>query len=99
MASSEDVRDIMGLPAQDTTITKDFILGQGQKKYTKLFCLMFVWVQFTLIVSCLRAIKKTGTFARPEGMHRELYNLLYSENKELPCPIIPTGITCFMSVL
>ena len=33
MASSEDVRDIMGLPAQDTTITKDFILGQGQKKY------------------------------------------------------------------
>ena len=39
-----------------------------------------------------RAIKKpTGTFTRPEGMHRELYNLLYSENKELPCPIIPTG--------
>jgi len=68
MASSEDVRDIMGLPAMDNTITKDFILGQGQKK----------------------AIKKTGTFARPEGMHRELYNLLYSENKELPCPIIPT---------
>jgi DNA methyltransferase 1-associated protein 1 len=27
---------------------------------------------------------------RPEGMHRELYNLLYSENKELPCPLIPT---------
>ena len=25
-----------------------------------------------------------------KGMHRELYNLLYSENKELPCPIIPT---------
>jgi hypothetical protein len=23
-------------------------------------------------------------------MHRELYNLLYSENKELPCPLIPT---------
>jgi len=38
-----------------------------------------------------KAIKKpTGTFTRPEGMHRELYNLLYSENKELPCPIIPT---------
>ena len=32
MASSEDVRDIMGLPAQDTTITKDFMLGQRQKK-------------------------------------------------------------------
>ncbi|XP_023330940.1 DNA methyltransferase 1-associated protein 1 [Eurytemora carolleeae] len=29
-------------------------------------------------------------FQRPEGMHRELYNLLYSENKELPCPLIPT---------
>ena len=23
-------------------------------------------------------------------MHRELYNLLYSENKELPCPLMPT---------
>ena len=47
-----------------------------------------------------RAIKKpAGTFTRPEGMHRELYNLLYSENKELPCPIIPTGINCSMSVL
>ena len=60
---------------------------------------MFVWVKFTHIVSCLRAIKKTGTFARPEGMHRELYNLLYSENKELPCPIIPTGINCSMNIL
>jgi len=30
---------------------------------------------------------------RPEGMHRELYNLLYSENKELPCPLIPTDTT------
>eukprot|EP00088_Acartia_fossae_P039544 TRINITY_DN4116_c0_g1_i5.p1 TRINITY_DN4116_c0_g1~~TRINITY_DN4116_c0_g1_i5.p1 ORF type:complete len:504 (-),score=121.45 TRINITY_DN4116_c0_g1_i5:512-2023(-) len=29
-------------------------------------------------------------FHKPEGMHRELYNLLYSENKELPCPLIPT---------
>merc|ERR1719411_917545 len=36
--------------------------------------------------------KKSGqpTFTRPEGMHRELYNLLYSENKELPCPLMPT---------
>lgn len=36
--------------------------------------------------------KKTGqgVMQRPEGMHRELYNLLYSENKELPCPLIPT---------
>jgi len=32
----------------------------------------------------------TQIFQKPEGMHRELYNLLYSENKELPCPLIPT---------
>ena len=39
----------------------------------------------------MRKSAGTGaTFTRPEGMHRELFNLLYSENKELPCPIIPT---------
>ena len=32
MASSEDVRDIMGLPAIDTAITKDLILGTDKKK-------------------------------------------------------------------
>jgi len=39
-----------------------------------------------------KRMKKTTSQAlpRPEGMHRELYNLLYSENKELPCPLIPT---------
>jgi DNA methyltransferase 1-associated protein 1 len=31
-----------------------------------------------------------NVFQRPEGMHRELYNLLYSENKDLPCPLIQT---------
>jgi len=71
MASSEDVRDIMGLPLQDNTLTKDHILGTDKKKAA--------------------ARKSAGlTFTRPEGMHRELFNLLYSENKELPCPIIPT---------
>jgi len=69
MASSADVRDIMGMAPQDTTITKDSILGTDKKK-----------------------VKKSvgNTFQRPEGMHRELYNLLYSENKELPCPLIQT---------
>ena len=28
-------------------------------------------------------------------MHRELYNLLYSENKELPCPLIQTDTRYF----
>jgi len=39
-----------------------------------------------------KKLKKVATqvFQRPEGMHRELFNLLYSENKELPCPLIPT---------
>jgi len=32
----------------------------------------------------------SNVFQRPEGMHRELYNLLYSENKDLPCPLIQT---------
>lgn len=32
MASSEDVRDIMGLPLQDNTLTKDLILGTDKKK-------------------------------------------------------------------
>lgn len=69
MASSADVRDIMGMAPQDTAITKDLILGTDKKKSKK---------------------SVGNTFQRPEGMHRELYNLLYSENKELPCPLIQT---------
>ena len=38
--------------------------------------------------------KESGQFQRPEGMHRELYNLLYSENKELPCPLIQVSCSC-----
>ena len=34
MASSADVRDIMGMAPQDTTITKDSILGTDKKKYS-----------------------------------------------------------------
>jgi len=69
MASSADVREIMGMAPVDTTITKEQIIGSDKKRS-----------------------KKSGqpTFTRPEGMHRELYNLLYSENKELPCPLMPT---------
>jgi len=69
MASSADVREIMGMAPADTTLTKELIIGADKKK-----------------------AKKSGgpTFSRPEGMHRELYNLLYSENKELPCPLIQT---------
>ena len=37
MASSEDVRDIMGLPLQDTTLTKDHILGTDKKKWVYLY--------------------------------------------------------------
>ena len=70
MASAADVRDIMGLPAQETAITKDSIINADKKKKEKK--------------------KDSGVFQRPEGMHRELYNLLYSENKELPCPLIQT---------
>jgi len=69
MASSADVRDIMGMAPADSTITKDQILGTDKKKPKK---------------------SVGSTFQRPEGMHRELYNLLYSENKELPCPLIQT---------
>ncbi len=45
-----------------------------------------------ILYQCYLRLKKAVQpgFQRPEGMHRELYNLLYSENKELPCPLIPT---------
>ncbi len=33
MASSADVRDIMGMAPLDTTLTKDFILGTDKKRY------------------------------------------------------------------
>lgn len=70
MASSADVREIMGMAPLDTTVTKDLILGTEKKR--------------------LKRPQPATVSQRPEGMHRELYNLLYSENKELPCPLIPT---------
>ena len=69
MASSADVRDIMGLggASGSSEITREMILGPDKpKKY-----------------------KKPDGPRRPEGMARELYNLLYSDNKDVP-PLIPT---------
>jgi len=71
MASAADVRDIMGMAPMETAVTRDSIIGAGEKKRKE-------------------KKKDSNTFQRPEGMHRELYNLLYSENKELPCPLIQT---------
>jgi len=36
--------------------------------------------------------KKSESVKRPEGMARELYNLLYNDSKDAP-PIIPTDTT------
>lgn len=41
MASSADVRDIMGMAPLDTTVTKDLILGTDKKRFaipTSLAC-------------------------------------------------------------
>ena len=47
MASSADVRDIMGMAPQDTTITKDSILGTDKKKYfTFLYYLSLLSINF-----------------------------------------------------
>ena len=76
MASSADVRDIMGLPsAGPTEITKEMILGTDKPKkiYPK---------------------KSDTNMKRPEGMARELYNLLYNDSKDAP-PLIPTGKDIF----
>lgn len=75
MASSADVREIMGLGmpgGQSEVITKEMILGTDKPK-------KFVY-------------KKADVIKRPEGMARELYNLLYNDSKDAP-PIIPTDST------
>ena len=72
MASSADVRDIMGLSrdAGSGEITKEMILGTDKPK--KVYA------------------KKSDTIMkRPEGMARELYNLLCNDNKDAP-PLIPS---------
>ena len=73
MASSADIRDIMGLSAggRPQEVTKEMILGTDKPKkiYPK---------------------KSDTVMKRPEGMARELYNLLYNDNKDAP-PLIPTG--------
>ena len=72
MASSADVRDIMGLANSSgpQEITKEMILGTDKPKkiYPK---------------------KADSIPKRPEGMARELYNLLYNDSKDAP-PLIPT---------
>jgi len=72
MASSADVRDIMGMAANSgpQEITKEMILGTDKPKkiYPK---------------------KSESNQKRPEGMARELYNLLYNDSKDAP-PLIPT---------
>ncbi len=74
MASSNDVRDIMGLERStpgNSEITKAMILGSDRPRKSH--------------------SKKDREPAprRPEGMARELYNLLYNDNKDAP-PIIPS---------
>lgn len=76
MASSADVRDIMGMDGSTAPgmgqgeITKEMILGtfdKPKKNYSK----------------------KPEAPKRPEGMARELYNLLYSDSKDAPS-LIPS---------
>lgn len=76
MASSNDVRDIMGLERPSAQLTMDKILADSNASKKK--------------------SKKSGApggpeapVRRPEGMARELYNLLYNDSKDAP-PIIPT---------
>ena len=74
MASSADVRDIMGLGGGTPgggDITREMVLGadRPKKSYSK---------------------KPEGQ-KRPEGMARELYNLLYSDNKDAP-PLMPSEV-------
>ncbi len=75
MASSGDVRDIMGLDRPSTQLTMDKILAEsgGSRKKSKKSSMG----------------PDTPTMKRPEGMARELYNLLCNDSKDAP-PIIPT---------
>ena len=75
MASSADVRDIMGMERPSSTggeLTKEKILGESKKANKK-----------------SGHARRSEGGKRPEGMARELYNLLYNDNKDAP-PIIPT---------
>ena len=70
MASSRDVRDIMGLsPLTPAEITREMIMKENKPKKSY--------------------GKKPDGMRRPEGMARELYNLLYNDSKDAP-PIIQT---------
>ncbi|XP_040570054.1 DNA methyltransferase 1-associated protein 1 [Lepeophtheirus salmonis] len=78
MASPGDVRDIMGLSG-GPEITKEMIMGRSDGKKKK-----------------KKKKREDGALGgevkrRPEGMARELYNLLYggSDSKDAP-PLIPT---------
>uniref|UniRef100_A0A8C6ZXV2 DNA methyltransferase 1-associated protein 1 n=1 Tax=Nothoprocta perdicaria TaxID=30464 RepID=A0A8C6ZXV2_NOTPE len=76
MATGADVRDILELGGVETEST-----GTISKK--------------DIINSDKKKSKKSSetlTFKRPEGMHREVYALLYSDKKDAP-PLLPSDTT------
>ena len=82
MASSADVKDIMGLSRDSgpTEITKEMILGTDKPKklYPK---------------------KSDSGMKRPEGMARELYNLLFTFIQMIYLSIVTNFKTILNSVL
>uniref|UniRef100_A0A6I8RLN6 DNA methyltransferase 1-associated protein 1 n=1 Tax=Xenopus tropicalis TaxID=8364 RepID=A0A6I8RLN6_XENTR len=76
MATGADVRDILELGGGDSEVT-----GIINKK--------------DIINADKKKSKKSSetlTFKRPEGMHREVYALLYSDKKDAP-PLLPSDTT------
>jgi DNA methyltransferase 1-associated protein 1 len=79
-------REILNIEQPATPeLTKESLLSKKKVNYEKLdaeniFCLQF------LLTKCLIFRTKSK---RPEGMHREVFALLYKDSKDAP-PLMPT---------
>ncbi len=87
MASSNDVRDIMGMERSSGQLTMDKILADSRKKAKKSGASGPGGPSVGAVGP--DGLPLQQPMRRPEGMARELYNLLYNDNKDAP-PIIPT---------
>lgn len=90
---SADVRDILELERPITPeLTKEALWNKQKRPINEL------WVFLMLIEQTFKTYSDTFAFAcrtrtksvkRPEGMHREVYALLYNDNKDAP-PLMQT---------
>jgi DNA methyltransferase 1-associated protein 1 len=83
-----DVRDILDLEQPATPeVTKELVLNQKKKASIERYLKKLKKKNLCFIMTSNLYSRPKST-KRPEGMHREVFALLYNDNKDCP-PLMP----------